>query len=76
MSFELYIFFFGKKFSLMNLIIIDQKEVPIEKLNSLVLSASFLSIGTAYIRDIGPIAVKISKEIPADDLISNLLSVV
>ena len=36
--------------------------MPIEKLNGLVLSELFFSIGTAYERDIGPIAVIKSKE--------------
>ena len=53
-------------------ILIGVKEVPIEKLNSLVLSSVFLSIGIAYEKDIGPITVNISNEIPTEDLISRL----
>ena len=40
--------------------------MPIEKLNGLVLSELFFSIGTAYERDIGPMAVIKSKEAPAE----------
>ena len=65
-------FLIAKKFLLLNFSIDNQKEVPIEKLNSLVLSSVFLSIGIAYEKDIGPITVNISNEIPTEDLISRL----
>jgi hypothetical protein len=42
--------------------------VPIEKLNSLVISDDFFSKGIAYVKDSGKTGVKISKEIPMEDL--------
>ena len=36
------------------------------------MSSVFLSIGNAYEKDIGPITVNISNEIPTEDLISRL----
>ena len=42
--------------------------MPIEKLNGLVLSELFFSIGSAYEKEIGPIGVIKSKEVPAEVL--------
>ncbi len=46
------------------------------KLNSLDLSSLSFSRGIAYEKDIGPIAVKISNDIPTEDLKSNSFLVV
>ena len=53
----------------------NQKDDPIEKLKDLFLSFDSVSIGKAYEKDNGPIAVRTSKEIPVEDLILILLSV-
>ena len=45
-----------------------QNDVPILKLNDLVLSELFFSIGTAYENDIGPTGVKKSNELPIEVL--------
>ena len=46
--------------------------MPIEKLKDLVLSELFFSIGIAYEKDIGPIAVIKSNEVPIEVLNINI----